>query len=125
MGVPWPSNEPNCVFPVSAWASKWMTETRPQPTARATPVTSGRAMVWSPPRITGTAPERAHALDGVFESFQGPLDLTGRHLHVADVDHAQFEEGIDAQGQVGTPAVMGQVIGDANGLRSETAPRTV
>ena len=30
---------------VSAWASKWITDTRPQPTVWATPVTSGRAMV--------------------------------------------------------------------------------
>ena len=42
--------------PVSAWASKWMTEIRPAPWCRDTPVTSGQVTVWSPPRISGIAP---------------------------------------------------------------------
>ncbi len=32
IGVPCPCSEPNWESPVSAWASKWITETRPQPT---------------------------------------------------------------------------------------------
>src|ERR1700724_3016696 len=59
IGVPCPYMDPNWVSAVSAWASKWTTDTRPHPTCRATPVTSGRAMVWSPPRTTGTEPARA------------------------------------------------------------------
>jgi hypothetical protein len=45
--------------PVSACASKWIIDTRPQPTCRATPVASGNAIVWSPPRMTGIAPPAA------------------------------------------------------------------
>ena len=56
MGVPCPYSEPNWVLPVSAWASKWMSDSRPQPTCRAVPVASGKVTVWSPPRITGNAP---------------------------------------------------------------------
>ena len=44
--------------PVSAWASKWIIETRPWPSTFATPFASGKATEWSPPRITGMAPER-------------------------------------------------------------------
>ncbi len=56
MGCPWPIREPNSLSPVSACASKCRTLTRPQPTDRATPVTSGQVTVWSPPRMTGMAP---------------------------------------------------------------------
>ena len=56
IGVPCPYSEPNWVSPVSAWASKWISDSLPQPTCRAVPVASGNVIVWSPPRITGNAP---------------------------------------------------------------------
>ena len=45
IGVPCAYSEPNWVSPVSACASKWISETRPQPTCRAVPVASGSVMV--------------------------------------------------------------------------------
>ena len=119
MGVPWPYMEPNWVSAVSAWASKWMTETRPQPTCLATPVTSGRAMVWSPPRTTGIDPERATLLHGLLEPLERGFDLAREHLDVADVDHAQLDQGVDAQGQMGPAPVVGEVVGEPDRLGPE------
>jgi len=45
IGVPCPYSEPNWVSPVSACASKWISDTRPQPTCLATPVASGKVIV--------------------------------------------------------------------------------
>ena len=59
IGCPCPISEPNSIVPVSACASKWMRETRPQPSARATPVAFGHVTVWSPPSTTGIAPAAA------------------------------------------------------------------
>ena len=61
IGVPCPYSDPNWVSPVSACASKWISDTRPQPTCLATPVASGKVTVWSPPRMTGIAPAAATA----------------------------------------------------------------
>ena len=44
--------------PVSACASKWIIEIRPWPSTLATPLASGKVTEWSPPRMTGMAPER-------------------------------------------------------------------
>ncbi len=77
---------------VSACASKWTTETRPAPRWRATPVTSGSAMVWSPPSTTGTAPVRAMAWTAS-QPLEGRLDLARGHVHVADVADLHAEEG--------------------------------
>ncbi len=125
IGVPCPIKDPNWVFPVSAWASKWITDTRPHPTWRATPVTSGQATVWSPPRITGTAPEDGHRQHGGLQAGHGRLDLARGHLHVPDVDDTQLYERVDAQRQMGPAAVVRQVIGQPHGLRAKTRSRSV
>jgi hypothetical protein len=63
------------------------------------PVTSGRAMVWSPPRTTGTAPASATAWTASLEPVQGRWISPGQHQHVAGVDHPQLPQGVHAEGQ--------------------------
>ena len=71
--------------PVSACASKWIIETLPKPWCRATPVASGRAIEWSPPSTSGTAPADGDGVHRLLEGTERALDLTGRHLDVAGV----------------------------------------
>ena len=102
MGVPCPYSEPNWVSPVSAWASKWITDTRPHPTCRATPVDVGQG------DGVVTAEHDRHGAGGRpcvtrgLQRAQRLLDLARRHLHVADVHHAELHERVDPEGQVRT-----------------------
>ena len=83
--------------PVSAWASKCSTLTRPQPTARATPVTSGQVTVWSPPSITGMAPGRATFSTSASSAAHERGRVAGEHLDVARVDDPQVLQPVRAQ----------------------------
>ena len=124
-GVPCPMSDPNWVSPVSAWASKWITDTRPQPTARATPVMSGSAMVWSPPRITGTAPLRATRSTACSSRARdGSISPDGISTSPASTT-AELDERVDAERQVGAAPSCGEVVGDPDRQRAEAAPGPV
>ncbi len=102
IGCPWPHSDPNSMSPVSAWASKWIIDTRPWPRTFATPLASGKAMEWSPPRTTGMAPGPSDLLDGRLQCGQRDLDVTGVHLDVTGVDDAQVDEAVGPQRQRGS-----------------------
>ena len=97
----------------------------PTPRGGPRPVTSGQAMVWSPPRITGRAPGCGHLLHRRLQAGHRRLDLAGRHLDVADVDHPELDQRVDAEGQVGPAAVVRQIVGQPDGLRAEAGARAV
>jgi hypothetical protein len=93
IGVPWPTRDPNWRSAVSAWASKWRTETRPQPTWRATPVTSGRGDGVVPSEDHRDRARRGDAVDGLLQPGQRVGGVARRHLDIADVDHGQIDQG--------------------------------
>ncbi len=62
---------------------------------------------------------------GRFQAGQGGLGLARQHQDVADVDHAQFAQRVDIEGQMGTGAVVGEVVGRTDGLRPEAAAGAV
>ena len=68
---------------------------------------------------------RRHGVHRVLQRAERPLDLTRRHLHVAGVDDADVLERVDAQGHVRAGAVLRQVVGLADGHRSEAGARSV
>ena len=111
--------------PVSACASKWIIETRPKPRCRATPVASGSAIEWSPPRTSGTAPGRGDGVHRLLEVGQRALDLARRHLDVAGVDHGEVLERVDPQGQCGRDPSWPQVVGLPDRLRAEAGAGAV
>jgi hypothetical protein len=43
------------------------------------------------------------------------------HLDVADIDHTEFDQRIHPEGQMGSRAVLGQVVGGPYGKRPEPA----
>ena len=66
-----------------------------------------------------------HLLDDRLQAGHGRLDVAGRHLDVTDVDHAELDQRVDPEGQVGPAAVMGQIVGEADGLGTEASPRAI
>ncbi len=67
----------------------------------------------------GDGPGPGHRFDGSLETGDGRIGVTGGHDHIADVDHPELDQGVDAETQVGAAPVMGQVVGEADGLGSE------
>ena len=63
--------------------------------------------------------------DVVEEHTEGTLDVAGRHLDVARVDHPQVLEAVGPQRQRGPRAVVRQVVGHPDGLRAEPRARPV
>ena len=105
--------------PVSAWASKWIIETRPWPRTFATPLASGKAIEWSPPRTTGMAPARVTRSTAASSLGSDALDVAGVHLDVAGVDDPEVDEAVGAQRQRRARAVVRQVVGHPDRLRTE------
>ena len=62
---------------------------------------------------------RGDGVHGLLEVAQRPLDLPRRHLDVAGVDHGDVLERVDPQGQVRAGAVVAEVVGLPDRLRSE------
>jgi len=56
----------------------------------------------------GDRPRRGDAGHGRLEPLERQLGVAGRHLDVAHVDHAQFEQWVHVQGEVGPAPVMGR-----------------
>ena len=77
--------------------------------------------MWSPPRTTGIEPERATCSTALLEALERRLDLAREHLDVADVDHAQLDQRVHAQGQMGPAPVVGEVVGEPDRLGAEAA----
>jgi hypothetical protein len=104
------------MLPVSAWASKWITETLPQPTARATPVTFAEDQ--------GHRSLFCHPLDDLLEGGARRGRVTGEHLDVARVADVEVHQTVGAQSEAGTGAVHGEVAGLPQRLRSEPCSGT-
>ena len=64
-------------------------------------------------------------LDGVLQALQRLLDLARGHLDVAHVDHAQLDQRVHAQCQMGPLAVVREVVGEPDRLGAETASRPI
>ena len=108
IGCPWPHSDPNSMSPVSACASKWIIEIRPWPRTFATPLASGKAIEWSPPRTTGIAPARVTFSTAASSAGQRHLDVAGVHLDVPGVDHPQVGQAVGAQGEDGREPSCGR-----------------
>ena len=79
-------------------------------------------MVWSPPSTTGIAPDPAICSTASSQAPDRELGLARGHLDVADVDHAELAQRVHVERQVGPAPVVGQVIGQPDGLGAEPAP---
>src|SRR5665213_4184721 len=101
-----------------------MTERRPHPTARGTrDVGEGDGVVATQDDRDGTA--AGHLLHRLLETVQRCLDLAGGHEHVAGIDHAEVEETVDAERERRTSAVVLEVTGQPDRLRTEAAAGAV
>jgi hypothetical protein len=49
------------------------------------------------------------------------IGVAGVHLDVADIDHTELDQRIHPEGQMGSRAVLGQVVGGPYGKRPEPA----
>jgi len=66
-----------------------------------------------------------NALHGTLERIESGLALDACHLDIAGVDHAKFLQRVDAKREMRPRRVMGQVVGGADHLRSESGARAV
>ena len=97
----------------------------PQPTCRATPVASGNAIVWSPPRITGIAPATAAACTASSSAAQGG-SVSPEFISTSPASTTlSSASGSTPQRQVRPRAVVRQVVGHPDGLRAEPRARPV
>ncbi len=67
----------------------------------------------------------AGAVDGFLKATQRLLGIAREHLDVARVGHLQLDERIHAKSQVRPGPVVGQVVGEPNGLRAKARARSV
>jgi hypothetical protein len=68
---------------------------------------------------------RATPVHRPLQTGQGRLDLAGQHAHVADVDHLEVRQGVDAEGQRRPGAIVAEVVGAADGRGAEPGPGPV
>ena len=85
--------------PVSAWASKWIIETRPAPITfgASLGVRVGNRMV--PAQGNRYRPGSNHLLDDRLERRQRDLDITGVHLHITGVIDLEVLQPVGPQRQ--------------------------
>ena len=85
--------------PVSAWASKWIIDTRPWPSTLATPLASAKAIEWSPPSTTGIAPARA-TFSTAASSAGSATSMSPEDISTSPAStHAQVAQRVGAQRQ--------------------------
>ena len=65
---------------------------------------------------------RGDRRDARLERGQRAFGIARGHLHVAEVHHAELDERVHAEREARAHAVVGQVVGDADGLWAEAAP---
>ena len=105
--------------PVSAWASKWIIDTRPWPSTLATPLASGKAIEWSPPSTTGIAPERV-TFSTAASSRGSATSMSPGGISTSPASTTtQVAQRVGAQRERGARAVVGEVVGRPDRLRPE------
>jgi hypothetical protein len=107
--VPCPYSDPNWVSPVSACASKWISE--------------GDGVVAA--QDDGDRARRRDREHGGLEPPQRFLGVPGWHQHVAGVRHAQVGQRVHAEREVRPGPVVRQVVGGPDRLRAEPGSRPV
>ena len=64
-----------------------------------TPLASGKAIEWSPPRNSGIAPDAATFSTAASSAGKRGLDVAGVHLHVTGVEHLEVLQAVGPQRQ--------------------------
>ena len=111
--------------PVSAWASKWIIDTRPAPmhVGAALGVGVGDRVV--PAKGDRYRPGPGHLLHRRLERRQGDLDVAGVHLHITGVVDLRSAQTVGPQCQRRPRSVVWQVVGHPDGLRAEPGAGSV
>ena len=84
------------------------------PARSAAARSSGRAMVWSPPRVTSLLPVGGQVQGVLLDRLDGLVDVERVHGHVAGVGHLDVLERADVPGRVvraQQPAGLADVVG--------------